>query len=393
MNRGLWTAALAVACVALVACNRGGPSAGTARLKVDGQVQLDTSRQLFQLSSGKHTVHQGDRVKVISGSAVLERADGGTLELRRGSEVRFGDDPTLLAGSALAVAGDHPLVVEAAGSKLSVDKGAARLTRTLAVSAASYRGAVSVNSLGQLIDVPALREVSIPAAGLVPAHVSPISYAESDPWDRRYLGVAIELADQLQARSEGLTSSLSPGEGQSAGFFRTVLPALSRERDFQPALLQRTRAPGETLVGATLVELGKQGTFAERWTRAFSFRDDGATWGLVALDQGINDVTKVTGSLDEAIGRAPLLLAAPAPAPLAVNEVPVGPVADLSKPETVNPQPVRTPVTPPPTGVITPPGTVPTVPPVTVPPPATGTPLDPLLDPLTQTVNKLLGVL
>jgi hypothetical protein len=393
MNRGLWTAALAVACVALVACNGGRPSAGTARLKVDGQVQLDTSRQLLQLSSGKHTVHSGDRVKVISGSAVLERADGGTLELRRGSELRFGADPALLAGSALAVAGDDPLVVEAAGSKLSVDKGAARLTRTLAVSAASYRGSVSVDSLGQVIDVPALREVSIPGAGLVPARVSPISYADSDAWDRRYLGVAIELADQLQARSEGLTASLGAGEGHSAGFFRTVLPALSGERDFQPALLQRTRAPGETLVGATLADLGKQGTFAERWARTFSFRDDGATWGLVALDQGINDVTNLTDNLDEAIGRAPLLLAAPAPAPVAVNEVPVGPVADLNKRETV-PSPTASTVTaPPPPRAVTPPVTVPSVPPVILPPPNTGTPLDPLLDPLTQTVNKLLGVL
>lgn len=391
MNRGLRTAALAVACLALVACHRGGPSASTARLKVDGQVQLDTARQLFQLSSGKHSVHYGDRIKVLSGTAVLERADGGILELRRGSEVRYGAHPALLAGSALAVAGDQPLVVEAAGSSLSVDTGAARLTRTLAVSAASYRGSVSVNSVGQMIDVPALREASIPAAGVVPAHVSPISYSASDPWDRRYLGVAMELADQLQARSEGFTASLGADQGRSVGFFRTVVPALTHEHDFQPALLQRTRPPGETLVGATLVELGRGGTFAERWTRAFSFRDDGASWGLVALDQGINDVTKVTGNLDDAIGRAPLLLAAPAPAPVAANEVPVGPVADPTKPERVTPTPPG--VTPTSAPLVTPPVTVPGAPPVTLPPPTTGTPLDPILDPLTQTVNKLLGVL
>jgi len=67
MIRGFWTVALCVACVSLVACNRGGPRAGTARLRVDGHVQLDTSRQLFQLSSGSHTVHLGDRVKVLAG--------------------------------------------------------------------------------------------------------------------------------------------------------------------------------------------------------------------------------------------------------------------------------------------------------------------------------------
>ena len=37
--------------------------------------------------------------------------------------------------------------------------------------------------------------------------------------------------------------------------------------------------------------------------------------------------------------------------------------------------------------------TVPNVPAVVIPPPTTGTPLDTVLDPLTETVNKLLGVL
>ncbi|HZQ86616.1 MAG TPA: hypothetical protein VFA83_17350 [Acidimicrobiales bacterium] len=392
MSRVFWTAALCAATAMLVGCNRSSPGPSAARLKVDGQVQLDTPRQLFELTSGKHTVHYGDRIKVLSGSAVLERGDGGTLELRRDTEIRFDAHPALLAGSTLAAAGKEPLVVEAAGSSLSVDRGAARLTRTLAVSAASYTGALTIESVGQTLEVPALREATVATAGVLPAHLSPISYDGHNAWDRRYLGVAIELGDQLQARSDGLSSALEPGQAKSAGFFSTVLPALAREHEFQPALLLSSRPAGETLVGATLAELGRQGSFTDRWQRTFAFRDEGATWGLVALDQGITDVTKVTGNLDAAIGRAPLLLAAPAPVAVNTPAVAVA-VAAPAPAQTRAPAPVAAPKpAPAPPGVV-PPVTVPPVPTVVIPPPTTGTPLDAVLDPLTETVNKLLGVL
>jgi hypothetical protein len=385
MIRVSLAAAACVAAMFLVGCNRGGIPGDQARLSVDGQVQVDSARRLLQLSSGTHMLTVGDRVRVLSGTAALKRADGGTIELRRGSEVRFAPNPALLAGSALAVSGDGPLVVEAAGTKLAVTRGAARVTRTLAVTAAAYTGTLTIDSYGRTLEVPALREGSVPAAGVVPAHARPIAYSAADEWDRRYLGVAIELADQLQARSDGLTSSLASGEGRSAGFYRTVLPALAGERQFVTGLVQPARQPGETLIGATLVEIGRQGTFAQRWTRAFGFRDEGASWGLVALDQGVNDVTRVTGDLDAAIGRAPLLLAAPAPARVGAGlAAPVAPVTKPAvTPSTSAPtRPSKTPRTPP----VTTPGQ-----PVTVPPPTTGTPLDPLLDPLTEILNKLLG--
>jgi hypothetical protein len=200
----------------------------------------------------------------------------------------------------------------------------------------------------------------------------------------------MELADQLQARSDGMTASLRPGEGRSVGFYRTVLPALAGETQFVSDLVQPARLPGETLVGATLVRLGRQGTFTQRWSRAFAFRDEGASWGLVALDQGVTDVGRVTGDLDAAIGRAPLLLAAPATPGTATSLV--DPVAPVAKPTTTAVNRLPSGNAPAPQSTI-PPVTVPGAPPVVLPPPNTGTPLDALLDPLTETVNKLLGVL
>jgi hypothetical protein len=83
-------------------------------------------------------------------------------------------------------------------------------------------------------------------------------------------------------------------------------------------MVDESHSPGELLVGAAISTEGKRGRFAERWSQVFQFRDDGAAWGLVALDQQVNRSPLLTG-VDAAIGRArtPFDVAAPAPAPAA----------------------------------------------------------------------------
>ena len=57
-----------------------------------------------------------------------------------------------------------------------------------------------------------------------------------NPWDRRYLGDAIDLGDELQARSDGFTAQLATGEGHTAGFYRQLMPALENQPDFTQTL-------------------------------------------------------------------------------------------------------------------------------------------------------------
>ena len=61
------------------------------------------------------------------------------------------------------------------------------------------------------------------------------------------------------------------------------------------------RAAGENLIGLTLVSLD-EGDFVDRIQRVFGFRTQGATWGLVAADRGINP-NPVLGDLETALGR------------------------------------------------------------------------------------------
>lgn len=293
------------------ACSGDALKAGDARLTVSREAEVLAAapgRALERVEGGR-TLPSGSTVKVLSGSAALALASGQELELRRDSEVRLGNRPTLVRGDLLVTStGDRPLTVSAAGSQVLVS-GAARLSRDLAVSAASYRGRLRLSSAGRTLEIPALRQGDIPSLGVVPARPEPLDYDPSDRWDRRFLGQAIELGEELQAKSEGFTSSLRPTEGRTPGYFRLLIPALEQEPSFGPPLLTAARPPGETLVGATIVVAAEEGSFLSRWGEVFAFRDQGAPWGLVALDQEVDDAGGLVQSLDAAIGRATLAFA------------------------------------------------------------------------------------
>jgi hypothetical protein len=181
---------------------------------------------------------------------------------------------------------------------------------------ASYNARVTVASAGRSLDVPALRQVAVPAAGLLPGKPSPLIFRAGDAWDQRFLGDAIDLGNQLVARSRGFTAQLGPGEGHTTAFYRQILPALANEPSFDVASLGPDRSPGEALVGLAIAVTGTRGSFDDRVAAVFAFHDDGAAWGLVALDQGVSRAPLLAG-VDEAIGRGPLSVAEGRPQPAA----------------------------------------------------------------------------
>lgn len=315
MKRGVLLAVLAMV-AASGACSRDGLDPGEARLSVSrgGEVVVEAPGAPARRVIGNRTFPAGTTVSVVGGTARLELASGPELELRRGSEVRLGRQPSLVRGDLLVSStATEPLTVRAAGSEVSI-RGVARLSRDLAVSAASYRGRLRLSSAGRSLDVPALRQGDIPSLGVVPSRPVPLDYDADDPWDRRFLGEAIELGNELEAKSEGFTSSLKANQGTTPGYFRLLVPALEAEPAFGPPLLTDGRPPGETLVGATIAVSAREGSFVRRWRNVFAFRDEGAPWGLVALDQKVDDSDALVQSLDAAIGRANLAFAPAAPA-------------------------------------------------------------------------------
>src|SRR5207302_7436822 len=199
------------------------------------------------------------------GLAVVHLASDRTLELRSGSELQVLSQPALMKGDALATAKATPLTVAAGNADAGVRDGAAHVSRGLGVTAASYVGDLTVNSAGREITLPALRQAAVPGPGLLPAAPTPLDYRADNPWDRRYLGDAIDLGDELQARSDGFTAQLAPNEGHTAGFYRQLIPALENQSAFTQALLPPDRAPREPLVGAAIAVQSRSGDCRDPW--------------------------------------------------------------------------------------------------------------------------------
>lgn len=382
-------AALGVAALA-GAFSGGGDGSTVARLEVQGVVQLERAGGSREVVTGRADLRDGDRVRVTDGTAHLRLDDGVAVELRAGtgdrddSVVLAGAVPALERGDALVTAGSAPGRVVAAGTEVEVS-GAAQVSRALGMGVAVYDGLAVLDSAGQERTVPALRQLQVPALGRPPRTPLPLDYDASDPWDRRYLASAMELGEQLEAMARGYTGNLAAGEGTTAAFFAQVLPGLAGEVGFGDDLIDPARPPGETLVGAAIADLGVRGSFVERWEATFAFRDQGAAWGLVALDQGVNR-SPLLSAVELAVQGSPLEFAAPAPAG-GTTSPPPGPP---SAPAPVTTTTTAPPPEPPPTSA--PPTTDPEplrpVPPPPSPPDLIGGLLGPVVDPVGDVIES-----
>lgn len=368
MTRIRW-AAIAVTVVLLasvvaVIVTRGEdePGEAQARLEVDGQATVTTADGATIVVTDDALVAFGDEVVVDEGSATLELRGGAAYELRAAalsSRVLVGLPPVLLDGDILLTAG-FPTGVRIDTATVSA-QGALKVSA--AELAAAYAGRARIDGLGTVDEVRGLRQVVLSPA----AAVEPFAYDGSDPWDRRFLGEAMAFGERLEALARGYTANLANGGGRTASFFEAVLPALRDEREFGADLLDADRDPGETLIGAAIAVQGRTGTFRERWADIFAFRDAGAAWGIVALDQGVSS--------------APLLDTIE----LAIDE---SPLAGDPRPTTTTTRPATTTTTTSPDGPTT---TTTSTTTTTVPP--DDPLLPPVLDPVQELLDDVLGAL
>ncbi|MEA2716737.1 MAG: putative surface-exposed virulence protein [Actinomycetota bacterium] len=306
---------LAVAAVLLVAAGAacsGGNGSAAGRLSVDGRAEVAAPGEKAKQVKGSRTIEFGQRVTVIEGTAVLRLDRDRQLELRAGSSVVLQETKEGGRRVAQPLLLEHDLLVKAPpGARLTVStegtdvvvSGGAQVSRGPVLVVSSYDGAVELRSGAGTVTVPALRQVSIAAGSEVPEQPSPLSYEQDDAWDRRFLSDAIELGNELEARSKGFSAQVTAADGNGAEFLIGLLPALGDHPEVT-TLFQPERAPGESLVGAAVVLEGTRGTFAERWAGVFGFRDQGAQWGLVALDQGVTRAP-LLARVDAALARGP----------------------------------------------------------------------------------------
>lgn len=312
-RRGAVVVAAVVVAAGLGACRHSStPSA--ARLTVQGQAEVVRPGEDRHEVTGGRDLRVGDRVTVRQGTAQIRLAQGRTLELRQGSDVELSagagggpPKPSLTAGEFLVTSADAPFSLTTTGADLTVT-GAARVSRDVALVVATYQGSALLAAGASSLTVPALRQAAVQPAGAFPARVAPLVPSTSDPWDQRFLADAIELGNQLAARSQGFTAQLGPTEGRTAAYFRGLFPRLAAEPAFDASLVNPSRPPGETVIGAAITLEGTHGTFVDRWNAVFGFHEQGAPWGLVALDQGVDRVP-LLAAVEAAIGRSPATFA------------------------------------------------------------------------------------
>ena len=287
MNRRWLVGVTLLGILPLASCTKGGGDADAYILSAHGTVVV-SGVHVATFHGGRHQLSVGDTVRVTNGSATLSLPAKASLELRAGrndATVKVAAIPTVVDGDVLAVATKSGVRVEAGAGLIHVVDGAARLRRSSGVTVAVYEGSATVEALGQQLITPALRQASVSDSGALPVHAVPLVYDRShpDPWDVRYLGDAIDLGTQLARRSRALTAAL-PTPLANAAFITKVVPPLRTVHGFDDSFVDSTRSVGETVVGASIALAGN-GDFAKRWSKAFSFRSEGADWGLVALDE------------------------------------------------------------------------------------------------------------
>ena len=357
--------AVVLGLVAISCRSDDGPDVDQARLEVDGSATVTTVDGATEVVTGGATLEFGDVVVVDDGTATLELAAGQRYELRAGdvdSEVEIGAPPTLLAGDALLAAG-FPVAMTYETTTVSA-QGAVKL-RSGVPSAHAYAGRARISGAGDLEELKGLRQVVLTPS----ATPEPLAYDANDPWDREHLGEAIAFGRRLEALARGITGDLAGGT-RSASYYQAAIPALAEEREFAADLVG-DRPPGETLVGAAIAVQGRIGTFRERWEAVFAFRDAGAAWGLVALDQGVSSAP-VLDTIELAIGAPP------------TSADPVDP------PSTGTDDPGRTTTTRAPTGPTTTTATTTTTTTTTTTP---GGILGPALEPVDQVLDDVLRAL
>ncbi len=342
-----------IALAPIAACTDDGPDEGEGQLEVDGTALIERQDgDQETVTDDEIDVGTGDQVTLSDGTGRLTLPDDAVLELRSGAEeggdsvVVVGPTPVLEAGDLLVTA-PQGIEVSAAETRLTVDGGSARVRRTADVEVAAYDADVHLDSAGQERAIPALREMQVPALGLPPEAPRPLRYNAGDSWDRRFLGEAIDLGERLESLASGYTQNLDADDARTPSFYKEVLPGLTDEVEFTIELLDRDRPAGETLVGAAITDLGRRGTFAQRWGSVFAFRDEGAAWGLVALDQGV-DRGPLLGSVTDAVESSPLAIGPTQPrtrrpttgtsaVPATTTTVPSSPTTRPSSPTTTAP--------------------------------------------------------
>jgi hypothetical protein len=338
-----------------------GPLApGTARL-IPGDAAV-TVRRGTPVAAADALLRAGDSIVVEHGVATVKTASG-SLVARAGSVIAITEGaPKIKSGDVLVQGKQFAIAMRSATADVT---GTARVRQGLTLELGMYRGGAVVRTMTEMLGVPRLRRAIVAGAGGPAAvQIVPLVLDATDKWDRKFLGDALELDVVLTARSRGLTM-------QVAGGGNTVLDRVLATPQWKDALTVLGNTPiGEIVVAAELARAAKLPKDAV--AAALALRSEGASWGLIALDQGVHSIPQTFDGLDGVVvpSVAPAQFVPTAPSVPTVTVPTAGTSGTKSVPTTI------------PTGT--------NHPVVTVPPAAPVEPANPVAG-LVETLDDLLG--
>jgi hypothetical protein len=149
-----------------------------------------------------------------------------------------------------------------------------------------------VRTATETVGVGRLRRAVVSGNGESLVTIAPLVLNAADQWDRKFLGTAIELDAALSARSRGLTM-------QVAGDATDVVNKVVAATGFAPLTLLRNEPVGEYVVAAELARAAHLGN--EAVDAALKLRSQGASWGLIAIEQGVHSVPAPVAGLDNVV--------------------------------------------------------------------------------------------
>ena len=373
LSRGPLRRALQVGIGALLAVGVAGAAAAYTATQPTAPIVPGTARVIP--GDAAVTVHRG--TPVAAADALLRAGD--TLTVQRGLAALRTSLGTIYAtgGSVIAITSGAPRVtrgdVLVQGKEMVVGmraasatiNGISRVRQGLTLEVDVYRGGAVVRTATDTVGVQRLRRAVVSGNGASLVTIAPLVLNSADKWDRRFLGTAMELDAALSARSRGLTMQVAD-DGDA------VVNKVVAATGFSDLTLLRNEPVGEFVVAAELARaahLGEQGVLA-----ALKLRSEGASWGLIAIEQGVHTLPAIFDGIDNAV------------VPVATGTVAQVPAADAPAGTTTPTPAVKLPKVP----VTVPKPTSGGTTPVTLPPPAPAEPTN-VVASLVEGVDNLLG--
>ncbi|MGH2785251.1 MAG: hypothetical protein ACRDJ1_08305 [Actinomycetota bacterium] len=242
----------------------------------------------------------------------LEGAAGRAVELQNDTQITLvdGRSVSLDLGRVLGQTGsEQPLRIESRGTgvELSVG-GASRVERLLgALRVGVYQGSARLELLGRGVDIPRFRELVIAGGVPLEREARPLTLSATDRWDRRLLGDVLDFNRELEQFGTGFNSEFG-SRPIAPRFFASfvTLPSVGFLRAQLP-----TDQPAEILVGVVFAQqLSAKAAdplqLPQFFTQLNDLREQGATWGLIAKEMGLDLRLALQGVRDAIVrGTAP----------------------------------------------------------------------------------------